>query len=112
MVDGLSPIQGGLRMPQQRPRPTAPAQLHAVSGAKGAELPELPPAEVLDALDAAARVLHELDRNQVSIQLEHDTTTNDLRAHVSENGAPAHDVSLGTLLNVLGGDTDAVRKHA
>jgi hypothetical protein len=112
MVDGLPPIEGGLNVPRQQPRPTAPAQLQAVGHARATDLPELPPAEVLDALDTAARVLNELDRKQVSIQLEHDAATNALRAHVQEGIAPMHQLRLGALLNVLGGDTDALRSRS
>jgi hypothetical protein len=90
-------------------RPTSPAKLFAVSTPAEDQLPDLPPADVLDALDTAARVLHELDRNKVSIRLEHDTSTNQIRAHVGEAGGTEHEVSQGALLNVLAGDTSSLK---
>jgi len=70
-------------------------------------IPALPPAEVLDALDTAARVLHELDRNDVSLRLEHDPETNVVRAH-ADGADGARELSVGRLLNLLGGDTAGV----
>ena len=105
MVDGLPPVDGtqaGTPAPAQRP--TGAPQLFAVSASGAAGVPELPPAEVLDALDTAARVLHELDRKQVKIKLEHDPATNELHAKVSDSGGERA-ISHGSLLNVLGGDT-------
>jgi hypothetical protein len=90
-------------------RPTSPAKLFAVSTPAEDQLPDLPPAEVLDALDTAARVLHELDRSKVSIRLEHDTSTNQIRAHVGDAGGAEHEVSQGALLNVLAGDTSSLK---
>ncbi len=90
-------------------RPTSPAKLFAVSTPAEDQLPDLPPAEVLDALDTAARVLHELDRNKVSIRLEHDTGTNEVRAHVTDADGAKHEVSQSALLNVLAGDTGSLK---
>ena len=106
MVDGLPPVDGsqaGTPPPTQRAA-EAP-RLFAVSSRAGDQLPDLPPAEVLDALDTAARVLHELDRKQVKVRLEHDPSTNELRAHVSDAGGAEREISHGRLLNVLDGDT-------
>ncbi len=106
MVDGLPPVdgsQGGTPAPVQR-NAEAP-RLFAVSPPAAGQLPDLPPAEVLDALDTAARVLHELDRKQVSIKLEHDPATNELRAHVADANGSTREISHGRLLNVLDGDT-------
>ena len=87
-----------------RPRRGA-AQPFSVSGPGAGRLPDLPPAEVLDALDTAARVLHELDRKQVSVKLEHDPATNELRAHVGDGNGETREISHARLLNVLAGDT-------
>lgn len=106
MVDGLPPVDGtqtGTPAPAQRP--TGAPTLFAVSASGAAGVPELPPAEVLDALDTAARVLHELDRKQVKIKLEHDPATNELHAKVSDSSGSERPISHGSLLNVLGGDT-------
>ena len=105
MVDGITPVDG---TPTGTPAPSARAAAasrpFAVTGA--GQLPDLPPAEVLDALDTAARVLHELDRKQVKVRLDHDPVTNELHAHVSDGtGAGEHAISHARLLNVLGGDT-------
>lgn len=93
-------------------RPTSPAKLFAVSSPAEDQLPDLPPAEVLDALDTAARVLHELDRNKVSIRLEHDLSSNQIRAHVSDAAGGEHEVSQGALLNVLAGDTASLKSSS
>ena len=90
-------------------RPSSPAKLFAVGSPAEDQLPDLPPAEVLDALDTAARVLHELDRNKVSIRLEHDTHTNQIRAHVGDAKGSVHEVSQAALLNVLAGDTHSLK---
>lgn len=106
MVDGLPPVDGtqaGTPAPAQRP--AGAPRLFAVSSSGAGGVPELPPAEVLDALDTAARVLHELDRKQVKIKLEHDPATNELHAKVSSANGGEREISHGRLLNVLDGDT-------
>ncbi len=58
MVDGITPVDGtptGASAPPARAG--AASRPFAVAGADAAQLPDLPPAEVLDALDTAARVL-------------------------------------------------------
>lgn len=107
MVDGLTPIEGThAGPPVHRTVPSGPPKLFLVKTPAEDQLPDLPPAEVLDALDTAARVLHELDRKNVSFRLDHDTTTNKVRVHVgdatagTEQEIPAH-----RLLNILAGDT-------
>lgn len=105
MVDGLPPVdgsQGGT--PPPAPRSAGKPQLFAVSSSASDQLPDMPPAEVLDALDTAARVLHELDRKNVSVRLEHTPGSNELRAHVSD-ASGQREISHGRLLNVLSGDT-------
>jgi hypothetical protein len=111
MVDGLSPVDGTQAgSPARHMRLVDPQKPFAVQAAGGNQLPELPPAEVLGALDTAARVLHELDRKQVKIRLQHDTGTNELHAHVSDSsGAREHEISPTRLLNVLAGDTASLK---
>ncbi|HKI93170.1 MAG TPA: hypothetical protein VJ986_12785 [Gaiellaceae bacterium] len=107
MVDGLTPVDGTpTGPPVPGARAGATSRSLAVKSQAAGQLPDLPPAEVLDALDTAARVLHELDRKQVNVRLEHDAETNELRAHVSDAaGASGHEISHASLLNVLAGDT-------
>jgi hypothetical protein len=110
MVDGTPPIganQGVTQLPARRVAQSTPEAAPAAS--TDSSLPELPPAEVLDALDTAARVLHELDRKQVSIRLEQDGSTNGLRAHVTDTSGGEHEISQTQLLNVLAGDTASLR---
>ena len=105
----IPPVSGNQRGNEaQGASPSAPARLFAVGTPADDQLPDLPPAEVLDALDTAARVLNELDRKQVSIRLEQDGTSQAIRAHVSEAGGGEHEITPGTLLNVLAGDTGAL----
>ena len=105
----IPPVGGNERSTEaQGAGPSAPAKLFAVASPAEDQLPDLPPAEVLDALDTAARVLNELDRKQVSIRLEHDGASQAIRAHVSTGGSGEHEITPGTLLNVLAGDTGAL----
>jgi len=105
----IPPVGGNQRgNDAQSVRPTAPAKLFAVSSPETDQLPDLPPAEVLDALDTAARVLNELDRKNVSVRLEHEPGSQAIRAHVSAGDGSEHEVAPGTLLNVLAGDTTAI----
>jgi len=104
----IPPVSGNQRGNEaQGAGPAAPAKLFAVKNPADDQLPDLPPAEVLDALDTAARVLNELDRKQVSIRLEQDGRSQAIRAHVSASG-DEHEITPGTLLNILAGDTGAV----
>jgi hypothetical protein len=106
MVDGLHPVEPGAASGRAvHPPLSSPPKLYLVDTAHTVELPSMPPVEVLDALDKAARVLHELDQRDVKLRIDHDETTNTVKAHVQEGGAPERELSLGRLLNVLAGDT-------
>ena len=109
MVDSLPPVEG-VSQTGFAPRAVAPSgrpKLFVVSSTPAADqLPDLPPAEVLDALDTAARVLQELDRKHVSLRLDHDASTGEVRVHVkSGNGGTEHEILPQRLLNILAGDT-------
>jgi hypothetical protein len=104
----IPPVEGNQRSTQAgSTREAASSKLFSVSPA-AEQLPDMPPAEVLDALDTAARVLHELDRKQVSIRLEQDPVSGTVRAHVSNADGSKHELDSGALLNVLAGDTSAI----
>ena len=80
----IPPVEGNQRstLAADSARQVASAKLFAVGTPSSDQLPDMPPAEVLDALDTAARVLNELDRKQISIRLEHDAWLEDCpRAH-------------------------------
>ncbi|HEY4347354.1 MAG TPA: hypothetical protein VGM80_07165 [Gaiellaceae bacterium] len=80
------------------------------SSVEGDDLPATPPADVLDALDRAARVLGELDRKNISLSLHHDDENHQVRVSVTHPGEPAgHELSATALLNLLDGDTSEIR---
>ncbi|HZQ82082.1 MAG TPA: hypothetical protein VFB25_08910 [Gaiellaceae bacterium] len=112
MVNGLPPVQGTAAGSPLQPAPIAVPAQPAAAGSTPYDVPDLPPAEVLDALDTAGRVLNELDRKQVSISLEHDPRTNAITARVSSADGTKTQLSAGALLNVLSGDTAALGLHA
>jgi hypothetical protein len=68
-----------------------------------------PPPEVLDALDRAARVLGELDRDHVTLELVHDEGSGRVRVSVSHEGEYGRrELSSAGLLNLLDGDLSEV----
>lgn len=108
----IPPVEGNQRSTQvDSARQAAPAKLFAVTST-ASQLPEMPPAEVLDALDTAARVLNELDRKQISIRLEQDPDSKTVRAHVASADGSEHELDTGALLNVLAGDTSAIERSS
>ena len=74
-------------------------------------VPGTPPAEVLDALDRAACVLEDLDREQVTLELLQDRSSARLRISVSHEGEyGSHELSGAALLRLLDGDTTEVER--
>jgi hypothetical protein len=70
-----------------------------------------PPPEVLDALDRAACVLGELDRDQVTLELLHDEGSGRVRVFVSLEGEyGSRELSRAGLLNLLDGDMSEVER--
>jgi hypothetical protein len=106
----IPPVEGNQRNTQATAgaREAASAKLFAVSTPASDQLPDMPPAEVLDALDTASRVLNELDRKQISIRLEQDPGSKTVRAHVTSADGSEHELDSAKLLNVLAGDTSAL----
>jgi hypothetical protein len=108
MVHGLPPIEGNPSGLETRSvRASGPPKLFVVGSPASDQLPDLPPAEVLDALDSAARVLDELDRKNVHVRLDHDTDTNTIHVHV-DGGNGEHEIPAQRLLNILAGDTSSL----
>jgi hypothetical protein len=70
----------------------------------GHEVAAAPPPEVLDALDRAARVLHELGRKNVTVALD-GANGGPLRVMLHHPGSPSRELSHNALLNLLDGDT-------
>jgi hypothetical protein len=71
------------------------------------DFPATPPAEALDALDRAARVLGELDRKNISVSLQQEGDRQ-LRVTVGRPGEASRDLSVNGLLNLLDGDMGEV----
>ena len=77
----------------------------------GGQVTSTPPPDVLDALDRAADVLGELDRNQVTLELLHDEGSGRVRVFVSLEGEyGSHELSGAGLLNLLDGDMSEVER--
>jgi hypothetical protein len=113
MINGLPPIEGTPSgMDTQRIRPSGPPKLFVVGTQASDQLPDLPPAEVLDALDAAARVLDEMDRKSVQFRVDHDMSTNTINVHVSDGDGREREIPAQRLLNILAGDTSALQIDA
>jgi hypothetical protein len=106
MVDALPPIEGSPAASAVRSvRSNGTPKLFAVASPAEDQLPPLPPAEVLDALDTAARVLDQLDRKQIKLWVDHDPKTNQIRAHVRDGvTGTEREIPSSRLLNILAGD--------
>ena len=77
----------------------------------GGQVTSTPPPEVLDALDRAADVLGELDRNQVTLELLHVEGSGRVRVSVTHEGEyGSRELSAARLLNLLDGDTSEVER--
>lgn len=113
MVHRLPPIEGPPSgMAARSVRPNGPPKLFVVGSPVADQLPDLPPAEVLDALDSAARVLDELDRKNVQLRVDHDAGTNTLRIHVDGGDGHEREIPVQRLLNILAGDTSSLAVDA
>jgi hypothetical protein len=109
MVHAVPPIDGNQSsQPPRSVRPSGPPKLFLVGSPASDQLPDLPPAEVLDALDTAARVIDELDRKHVHFRIDHDTSTNQIRVHVGGDIGAEHEIAPQRLLNILSGDTSGL----
>ena len=112
-MEPLNPVREGyVTNIDKAPEPQGVKPFAVPSAASDTEIPALPPPEVLDALDRAARVMQELDRNNVAVTLDpvdiHDGGGSRLRVSVHHPGAGVHDISHSTLLNLLDGDLTLV----
>jgi hypothetical protein len=106
MVDALSPL-GGYPPATGVPQPPASGspKLSVVPKPTELEPTELPPAEVLDALDTAARVLDELDRSKIALRVERDPVTHQIRAQIRDLATgEEREIPARKLLNILSGD--------
>ncbi len=105
MPESLSPIgdgqvTGGIKASSSRgSQPLSDDGPRAEHG-----LPATPPVEVLDALDRAARVLGELDRRNMTLELLLDEGSGQVRASLShEGGCGSRELSASDVLNLLEG---------
>lgn len=113
MAHSLPPIEGIPSGTAARSvRPTGAPKLFVVDTPYADQLPDLPPAEVLDALDSAARVLDELDRKNVQLRVDHDTSSNTIRIHVDGGDGREREIPAQRLLNILAGDASSLTVDA
>lgn len=108
MIERLGDIYREARLaPAPRPngdRPRAVAQ--PASTVPPEPIPTSPPAEVLDALDTAARVLEELDSAQLSLHFEVRDGEAGKRIHVevlASDGSLVREIPARHLMDVLAG---------
>ena len=105
MVYGPSPL-GGLGGPtpardveRMRVQPPATDRFELSSA-----IPSSPPAEVLEALDTAARVLEELASRRLSLHFEYDDRANTVRVQVlSEDGKVVREIPPSALADIAAG---------
>jgi hypothetical protein len=105
MIYGPSPIGPGDHTPPVRGAQRVPAQSAAVFELERAiALPPTPPAEVLDAIDTAARVLEELASKRLSLHFEYDDAHNKVRVQVTNaEGKVVRTVPPSELLDIAAG---------
>ena len=110
MLERLSPFgDGHITGLAQAPQPKGAQPFDAAGPAEVSDFPATPPAEVLDALDRAARVVDELSRKDIALSFEHDAETSQVRVKVQHGSAATEqEISVHGLLNVLDGDTTEV----
>jgi hypothetical protein len=110
MIEGISSSNHVNRVATPRsPAADKPRGVESPSG--GAAVPDGPPAEVLDALDAAARVLDDLRTKQVnlSFSVEGEGGVKRVRVEVRDaSGELVREIPPRHLLDLLAGDTRGV----
>jgi len=110
MIDGIRPSNDV--SPVAAPRTSATSRPRGVeSPSGGAEVPNTPPAEVLDALDAAQRVLEDLRQKQVNLSFstEGEGALKRVRVEVRDSsGELVREIPARHLLDLLAGDTRGV----
>jgi uncharacterized FlaG/YvyC family protein len=105
MVYGPSPL-GGIGGPapardvqRDRVQPSATDRFDLSSS-----IPSSPPAEVLEALDTAARVLEELASRRLSLRFEYDDSRNQVHVQVmSEDGKVVREIPPSALADIAAG---------
>ena len=110
MIDGITPSNDISRT--TAPRAPATGRPRGVESTTTAgALPASPPAEVLDALDTAARVLEDLRTKQINLSFstEGDGGVKRVRVEVRDaSGALVREIPPRHLLDLLAGDTRGV----
>ena len=110
MIDGITSSNDVSRVAAPR-TPATSGQRGVESPSAGAEVPETPPAEVLDALDAAAQVLDDLRQKQVNLSFstEGEGALKRVRVEVRDSsGQLVREIPPRHLLDLLAGDTRGV----
>jgi uncharacterized FlaG/YvyC family protein len=76
-------------------------------------IPATPPAEVLDALDTAARVLEELASRRITLHFEYNDAAKQVHIQVvnADDGTVVREIPPGALLELAAGNAD-VKKAA
>jgi len=102
MIDNVSFTGAGSPLPPSGPgRSGAPAAAQAQAG----QSPDAPPAEVLHALDAAQRVLADLQARQIDLRYEVDPQTKKVHAQlVGPDGSIIREIPARHALDLLAGE--------
>jgi hypothetical protein len=109
-MEPLSPVSDGVVVPIRRTQAALASRPLVEAGSfdhDDDDFPATPPAEVLDALDRAARVLGDLDRRNINVSL-HQDSGQQMRVTASRPGSGSRDLSVDGLLNLLDGDMSEV----
>jgi len=108
VIERLGDIYREVRL-TQAPRPggdRARAVDQSASAVPSEPVPTSPPAEVLDALDTAARVLDDLDSAQLSLHFEVQDSEGGKSIHVqvlAADGSLVREIPTSNLMDVLAG---------
>jgi len=110
MIDGITSSNDVSRVTAPR-TPAASRPRGVESPSAEAEVPDTPPVEVLDALDAAQRVLDDLRQKQVNLSFstEGEGALKRVRVEVRDgSGELVREIPPQHLLDLLAGDTRGV----
>jgi uncharacterized FlaG/YvyC family protein len=107
MIEGVQGYNGGSQPRVDRTSGTAPVgtpRFADVAAAAVTEVPAHPPAEVLESLNKAARVLNELARNKVEMHIEVDGSKR-VRVQLRDaEGKVVREIPATKALDILAGD--------
>ncbi len=107
MIDGI-PALGHTDRPAPLRKVAAPARLSNAGGAADLSFPETPPAEALEALDTAQRIMSELGSRELRFSVAHDHDDGEIHLRVvTSEGLIVREIPARDALEILSGDPAA-----